>query len=221
MLTTTQLTQLRTDLQQLARIEYDEVLDELLDHYATLTEQQMTAGLSFADASKWAWYELGSGNGLAQVQDNWETATKQQIKTRHVAIAKSYFRWPTIVTTLLVAVLVGLLVPYLSGRQRIIMVFGLMLLPMFLMIRGYWQQYDRETNSRKLIWTYLYNSNFNTMNMMQIGLNLSQGFFDEQHVTRTFLQTYTGVAVFLCLLLLVYGISTVQLYREKFRVKVA
>ena len=115
MLTLTQLAQLRADLQQLAQIEYDEVLAELLDHYVTLTEQKMVAGLAFADASNYAWQELGSGNGLTQIQDDWERAIKHQIKTRHIEIVKSYFRWPTIVTALLIAGVVGLGVMPLRG----------------------------------------------------------------------------------------------------------
>ena len=41
MLAANQLQILRIDLKDLAGIEYDDVLNELLDHYATLTEQRM------------------------------------------------------------------------------------------------------------------------------------------------------------------------------------
>lgn len=53
-LTATQLSALRLGLQSLANIEHDEVLDELLDHYAMLTEQKMAEAYAFDEASKWA-----------------------------------------------------------------------------------------------------------------------------------------------------------------------
>ena len=43
-LTAAQLNALRLDLQRLANIEHDEVLDELLNHYAMLTKQDSQVG---------------------------------------------------------------------------------------------------------------------------------------------------------------------------------
>jgi len=106
MLTPSQLTVLRQDLHKLAQIEYDAVFAELLDHYATLTEQKMADGQSFEYASAYAWADLGSGEGMQRLQDDYVKAIRQQVAARHKAIVKSYFRWPTIVVTALMAVLV-------------------------------------------------------------------------------------------------------------------
>ncbi|MGF7217286.1 hypothetical protein GGR92_003459 [Spirosoma lacussanchae] len=114
-LTTIQLKTLRYDLQELAHIEYHDVLTELLDHYATLTEQKMETGLSFEEASRWAWAELGSGKGLQAIQADFVRNIRRQIRRQHMGVLKSYFRWPTTVLTALVGVITYLVVPMLSG----------------------------------------------------------------------------------------------------------
>lgn len=116
-LTPNQLKSLRYDLQTLANIEYDEVMDELLDHYASLTEQKMANGLSFNEASKWAWTDLGSGTGIQEIQTDYERRIRQQIRSRHVEILKSYFRWPVFVTTVLIGTLTYLFTQALSTRS--------------------------------------------------------------------------------------------------------
>lgn len=116
-LTTHQLNTLRHDLVSLATIEYDDVMAELLDHYASLTEQKMANGLAFDEASKWAWLELGSGVGLQKIQDDYEKGIQQQVKDQHLAIIKGYFRWPMLVTTALVGAVAYLTIPFLSSRE--------------------------------------------------------------------------------------------------------
>ncbi len=79
-LTPFQLKSLRYDLVELAHIKYDDVVDELLDHYASLTEQKMETGMSFDEASKWAWAELDLETGLKTIQTTYEKSILQKLK---------------------------------------------------------------------------------------------------------------------------------------------
>lgn len=116
MLTSSQLKSLRYDLQTLANIEYYEVMDELLDHYASLTEQFITEGESFEEASKKAWIKLGSGQGISHIQERYKKLLMNQMQVQHWTIVRHYFRWPTLVTTLLTGTLTYLFAEILSTR---------------------------------------------------------------------------------------------------------
>jgi hypothetical protein len=109
-LTSRQLNALRHDLKTLVEIKYDHLRDELLDHYATLTEEKMNAGYVFDDASTAAWIEMGNGEGIQRIQTDYEAVTKRDIRARHWQIVKSLWSWPTIVSTLLIGVLTTYLI---------------------------------------------------------------------------------------------------------------
>jgi hypothetical protein len=102
MLTPHHLNLLRQDLRTLAHIEYEEVENELLDHYATLTEQKMETGQVFEYASANAWAELGEGIGLQQIQEEYRSKITKKIRDRYWQIIAANFRWPTILIILLI-----------------------------------------------------------------------------------------------------------------------
>ncbi|RYC68946.1 hypothetical protein [Spirosoma sordidisoli] len=214
-LTTIQLKTLRYDLQELAHIDYHDVLTELLDHYATLTEQKMETGLSFEEASRWAWAELGSGKGLQAIQADFVRNIRQQIRRQHMGVLKSYFRWPTIVLTALVGVLVYLVVPMLSDRTLTIGLVGVTLVPLAALLRGYWYGDHHRENVDKIVWKYVYRVGVLPVNVFQIMVN-ANFFSDSPASARVFLQTHTSVVTMLSLLLLIYAASFIQLYQQKY-----
>lgn len=212
-LTTTQLNALRLDLQRLANIEHDEVLDELLDHYASLTEQRMATDLSFEEANKWAWAELGSGAGLQAVQDDYVLDIQRQVRNRHFDIMKSYLRWPTFITTALIGVLVYLTVPLLPTDVIKVGFWFLALMPVAITVWGYQKSLDHSSSGR---------ITFQYMGRRMSGLPLNVGtvffIFDDP---KSYLQTHATVLVLVCLLSLLYTVSFMQLFREKFTLKIA
>ena len=221
-LTPNQLKSLRFDLEDLAHIEYDDVLAELLDHYASLTEYKMTTGLSFDDASKWAWTELGSGKGIQSIQNDYTKNIKQHIRSQHLLVLKNYFRWPTIITTLLAGLLVYMSVPLLPGRTVIMVSFCIGIIPLLFLLSGYWNGYHRSGGTKKIVWKYIEYKGLLPANLFQIALNFSNVFIDgDSGTTRGFLQSHTSVSVIICLLFLLYSLSFVQLYRHRYVYKTA
>lgn len=216
-LTENQLNNLRHDLRELANIEYDDVLNELLDHYASLTEQKVANGLSFQDASKWAWAELGSGEGIQAIQSDYVKNIKQQIRSQHWLVLKSYFRWPTVVTTALIGLLVYLVVPVLPARTALIGSFCISVVPSMFLLSGYWNGYHRSRDTQNIVWKYVERNGLLPINLFQIALNLTNGFVDGgSGTTRVLLQTHTSILVMVCLFSMLYSVSYVQLYRYRY-----
>ena len=222
MLTLNQLNRLRHDLLDLAHIEYDEVMAELLDHYASLTEQKIATGLSFEEASKWAWAELGSGKGIQTIQNDYVKNIKQQIRSQHWLVLKNYFRWPTVVTTVLVGLLVYLVVPTLPARTALIGSFCISAVPSLFLLSGWWNGYHQSRDAQNIVWKYVEHKGLLPISLFQIALNFSNGFLDgDSGITRVFLQTHISILVIICLFSLLYSISFVQLYRYRYTYKPA
>lgn len=219
-LTPLQLKSLRYDLVELAEIKYDDVVDELLDHYASLTEQKMATGLAFEDASKCAWTQLGGHRGIKHIQASSVKAIKQQISAQHMAILKSYFRWPTLLTTVLVGLLAYVVVPLVPVKALILSTFFIGLIPYLFIIRGYYYGFNKQTDTSKLVWEYMLHKGGLAVTFIQLGLNLPKGFLENApQETRTFLQTYPTVSVLICLFLLLYTASFIQLFKHQYKHK--
>lgn len=222
MLTADQLNTLRCDLQALANIEYDEILDELLDHYAALTEQKMVNGLTFEDASRWAWADMGSGEGIQRLQEQFVKSLRQQIAARHKAIVKSYFRWPTLITTLLIAVLAYQAALGIPAKWLITAIFGLGIVSFVtqLFIRN--SSKGIHTAQRRIAIEYLNKTGATNLNIFQLLLNLPAFLTDDRtHLVRNFLQSYASAGAALSFIAILYTVSFIQLSYERFTYKVA
>ncbi len=214
LLTTDQLTSLRSDLQRLADIKYDPVLNELLDHYATLTEQRMDTGMPFEEASKWAWNDLGQGEGIQQIQDDYIANVQQQIRSRHLVIIKSYFRWPAFLATALVGVLVYLVVPLIPFNYVVTLLYAVILVPSAVMFWLERKLKNEPTSQQALVFenaAKYRNLHLNAVIFVSNFLISSVG--DE---SRRFLQIHSTITVVMCMLLLLYAISFMQLLNERF-----
>lgn len=219
-LTPFQLKYLRYNLIGPGDIKYDDVVDELLDHYASLTEQKMATGLSFEEAGRQAWAELGAAKGVQKIQTSFIEAIGQQIKTQHFTILKSYFRWPTLVTTILVGLLVYVVVPQIPVRRLILGTLLIGLIPYLFILRGYYYGFHKQTNTGKLVWEYLLSKCGLAVYLINLSLNIPKGFIENApESTRTFLQTYPTVSVLICLLLLLYTTSFIQLFQHQYKHK--
>lgn len=214
-LTSDQLTYLRADLQRLAGIKYDPVLAELLDHYATLTEQHMTTGLPFSDASKWAWNDLGQGEGIQQIQDDYVASVQQQIRSQHLAIVKSYFRWPAFLTTALLGMVVYLVVPLLPTNGVLYTALAMAFIPSFVVLWLERKLKNEPTSQRFLILEYMAKHNYQhvyvLINNSYLLLNVMS-----DNGRSLLLQAHSTFTVVVCLLLFLYSISFVQLLNQRF-----
>ncbi|GAB3026793.1 hypothetical protein [Spirosoma pulveris] len=219
-LTPFQLKYLRFDLIGLGDIKYDDVIDELLDHYASLTEQKMETGLPFEDASKKAWTQLGGVRGVQHIEASSIKAIESQIRTQHMAILKSYFRWPMLLTSVLVSVLVYIAVPMIPIKWLIVGVCVICLTPFLFLLWGYYYGLHQQTTTGKVVWEYMLNNGGRAASLVQLGLNLPNSFAENgAQSTRTFLQTYPTVSVIICLLVLLYTASFIQLFQHQYKHK--
>ena len=155
-LSTKQLADLRHDLTSLATISYDHLADELLDHYAMLTEENMATGQSFHEAGTAAFHAMGNGIGIQQIQERYERVTRHQIRGRHIAIEQSYLMWPTVLRTLLVGVIMAYLILAVLPPHFAKLLPGVLVLsPAFvLLIAGvsyFWQRDSR----KRLVWKFI------------------------------------------------------------------
>ncbi|WP_421828960.1 hypothetical protein [Larkinella sp.] len=214
-----QLTILRHDLRTLAHIEYEEVENELLDHYATLTEQKMEVGQVFEYASANAWAELGAGPSLNAIQRNYEKNIRKQISSRHLEILKSYFRWPTVLTTLLIALLIYKITPTISTRSIFVGIHITVLIPFGIMGVCYLKSRKLGSDSRKITWTHLNARVAFFVNILQSSLSLP--FQGEGSLKIHFFQTHTAVLSIVECIVIIYLLSFIQLYRENFSYKTA
>ena len=213
-LSPTQLAQLRQDLTILAVIHYDSIMDELLDHYATLTEQKMDTGLSFENASRWAWAGLGSGAGIQQIQTDFE----ESIGKRHIAIMRSYFRWPTIVVTVLIATLVYLITPLVPANTMDILLSVFWIVPMLVFVYGYKTKKNSHSDRREILQIYLTKSSGAILYSSWFSGFLLREFTHKPTEIWLF-QIHSTVGVILCCLSLIYAVSLLQLLNENFRLE--
>ena len=221
MLTANQLTILRTDLKNLAGIEYDDVLNELLDHYATLTEQRIATDLSFDETSKWAWAGLGSGTGIQAIQDDYIKNIQRQVRGHHLAILKSYFRWPTFVVTALVTALVYMAMPLLPENTVMASFWLIAITPTVILMWGHRKSIDRRTSSGPITLKYMQRSSGIFLNLAQVVLMYSGRVFLDQHESGSLLQLYASALVTIGLLMTLYIVSFIQLFRQQFTLKIA
>ncbi|GAB3897264.1 hypothetical protein GCM10028803_15570 [Larkinella knui] len=219
MLTPHHLTILRHDLRTLAHIEYEEVENELLDHYATLTEQKMEAGQDFEHASAYAWAELGAGPGLNTIQRDYEKNIRKQVSSRHLEILKSYFRWPTVVMTLLIGGLVHKMTPSIPVRFILAGMHITILIPFVIMGISYLKSQDLGNDSRKITWTHLNARAAFFVNIFQASLSLQ--FQGDGSAKVLFFQNHAAILSIVESIVIIYLLSFLQLYRENFSYKTA
>lgn len=210
-LTSHQLDALCHDLNTLVKIDYAHLRNEILDHYALLTEEKMAEGYSFDDASTMAWLALGDGKGIQKIQTRYVIATRKHLQARHWAIVCSFFRWPTILTTGLVGVALTYLLLELPNRSSRWLIGGLILSPLVIILIGAFYYYWRRDSRKKLTWSYI-----NVTGRWPIVLlYLLNSFYRMGAYTLTPL-VVVGLAV-LGLLSLLLTISLAQLLRERVR----
>ncbi|QHW00814.1 hypothetical protein GJR95_39870 [Spirosoma endbachense] len=190
-------------------------MNELLDHYATLTELKMETGLSFDNASKWAWTELGSEKGLQKIQTNYERSTKNQLIIRHLWILKSYFRWPTIILTLACALLVYQLSELMTNQIASIAFVIILFTPGLALLYTFMGWGIEHTNRQKLAWRYL-----SRYANLPVAIICTLDLFSD-NLWAEYLIAYPIFMAFFCISFLLVSASLIQLARENFHYKSA
>lgn len=222
-------------------IKYQDLYEELFDHYVLAIEERMTQGHTFGEAlaevhadfvnykrpatRTWdhygVWETRQAEFGLRKLQDEYQDSLSNEISKRHWEIMKNYFRWPTIVATLLVGLLTFQFV-YLVPRQYFksgifICVFTptLIVLPQF--VYTLWLYISR----RRRFFTSLkgHAISLRVTSILAIGqIMFRVPFSDNYSILK---QGHITVIVLLTCFYIAYSLSFYQLYHERFKVKMA
>lgn len=227
MLTSTQLTILRQDLLEEANISYKEVLDELLDHYASLTEHGIREGHSFDEASRKAWISLGSGQGISHIQERYKKLLLKQMQVQHWAIVRRYFRWPTLVTTLLIGVLAYFIAKAVPPGALPLAFVVLVLVPYLLFIpselRLFWRERIRKQQlltslRREVVYRQARYGNYLYLVVIQLPALAASLFLDGTRWSpnRPYLfEWHAGLSAALAFVAILYTLTYVELYKKQ------
>ena len=240
-LTTEQLDLIDTKIIE-GGIKYQDLYEELLDHYILAIEDRIGRGNVFEDALEEVhsgfekyrypvsfryYYDFGRFRtmqqpdyGLVKLQSEYKERLNKEISKKHRQMMKNYFRWPTIMTTLLVGVLTFQFA-YLVPRTFFVWVMAactfaplLMLIPQT--IKQIW---DYASGKQKFVNSLKFNAISSRLGqlfaLVSVTLNLPRAFFDYN----LFKDGPLFIVAFLLCFYIAYALSFYQLYREQFKVK--
>ena len=242
-LTPTQLDLISKELIQ-GGIKYQDLYEELLDHYILAIEDRQAQGQTFESAfgevhadfvnykrpaRVWdhygVWKDYTNGGapefGIGKLQAEYEENLKGEISKRHWQIMKSYFRWPTLVTTLLVGLLTFQFA-YLVSRQYLLIIMAASALAPFFIILPH---------SVGHLWQYLMKKRkfANSLKSSTISQRMSlviAFFYWTIFLPKVFEVDFSilkdghiAILASLICFYLTYSLSFIQLYKERFRVK--
>ncbi|WP_428657450.1 hypothetical protein [Runella sp.] len=225
-------------------IKYQDLYEELLDHYILAIEDRMSQGKVFGDAFNEVHSEFEKyryplsfryyydfrrfktiqqrNYGLVKLQEEYKERLNKEISKRHWGIMKNYFRWPTIVTTLLVGLLTfqfAYLVPrtFFAWLMSACVFFPvLVVLPQ--VVRQIWRY---GSGKQKFVNSLKYSAIYTRLGLLfallSVTLNLPKTFFDYN----VFNDNPLFITASLLCFYIAYALSFYQLYRERFKVNIA
>lgn len=225
-------------------IKYQDLYEELLDHYILAIEDRMSQGKSFDEAfgevhSEFVNYKsfLGSFSyfdarkfttvqkanfGLARLQSEYEEKLTQEISKRHWQIMKNYFRWPTVITALSVGFLTFQFAHLVPRNIFIWMMFACSFFPLLLILpesirnlKQYLLKNRQFVNTLKT--NTIVGRMFLSITVFSCVLNtihFSKGFFEYNLLEQNPIPIITSLSCFY----ITYSFSFYQLYHERFKV---
>ena len=218
------------------RVKYQDFYEEIYDHYLTSIETQMAYGKDFEAAfvqihgsflhCEYTVKLVGNHTtyyGLEALEMEYFQNMQSRISKRHWQILKSYFRWPTIITTFLVGILAYLFTDFIAYNPKLFprTIWTIAFIPLIIMVWYYLRiLFDRLLKKRDLILStkgiLIGSKAAMVSNSIQI-MNIPNVFFD----FNIFTQSSIPVLSSLLFAFLIYLSSYWQLYREQYDVKVA
>jgi hypothetical protein len=216
-------------------IKYQDLYEELLDHYILAIEDRISHGQTFGEAfeevhtdfinykrplSVWDRYDSGGKPkfGLVKLQDEYQDNLTEEISKKHWQIMKNYFRWPTIVTSLLVGLLTFQFA-YLVPRQYFKWVIAICVFaPIFLVLPQFIYALWLYISRRRRFFISLKGHAINLRLTFILGIGqmvFRVPFSDNYSILKQ--GPLSLVAAITCFYI-AYSLSFYQLYRERFKV---
>ena len=217
-----------------SRVKYQDFYEEIYDHYLTSIETQMAEGKDFEAAfvqihGSFLEYQytvkfVGTHStyyGLEALEMEYFQNMQSNIRKRHWQILKSYFRWPTIITTFLVGVLAYLFTDFIAYNPELFprIFVSMAIIPLIIMAWYYLKiSRDKIIKKREVILStkgILIGGKAATIaNLINI-FQIPQTLFDFNIYT----QSSIPVLASILFAFLIYLSSYWQLYKEQYDVK--
>jgi hypothetical protein len=196
MITADQKAYVREAIIDVSSVQFQDFYEEMNDHYLSSIEAQIAEGKDFEAAfvvvhSSFLDYQYTQHHwfghcaffyGLRAMEMEYLHKMSENINQRHRVIVKNYFRWPTLMVTILVGVLTYLLTDLVSYNQKTIswVQFSLILPTLIMIPISLKIVYERLRSKRQLVnsvrGTLLANKAFLLYNIWNI-TNLSKHLF--------------------------------------------
>lgn len=131
-------------------LKYQEVYEELVDHYTTAVEMKIQDGKSFEQALEEVHKDFGGNKGVKHIEERFNSQMFRFYRNLHLKNIGNNFRWPQTLVTLIIGGLVYALSYLLQGN--ILLFYGLSILALvpFALSLYYFFKLRREaTYSRK------------------------------------------------------------------------
>lgn len=224
-------------------IKYQDLYEELLDHYILAIEGRLNQGQVFEKAFEEVntsfenyrpplieryYYDVRKlkkvtlySSGLSRLQRDYERNLDDEISKRHWQIMKEYFRWPTILTSLLVGGLTFQFA-YLVPRSYFEWIINACILGPLIMIlpKTLNSFFQYLFNIRKFVQSLKTKAINNRIWLITGATNLAFRFPSSKDYNFVKQGNLIIIAFFLCFYI-AYSLSFYQLYRERFKVKMA
>ena len=140
---------------------------------------------------------------------------------QHLDVLKSYFRWPTFVVTALVAVLVYMTVPLLPAYVVTIILWILLITPTTITMWGHRRSVDSQTSSGPIVFKYMQRIGGLFLHIMQVVLLNTRTPIFFNYKAEAYSQSQLTLSIIIGLLMILYTVSFIQLFKEKFTLKIA
>lgn len=128
-------TQLQRIIQTLkaSGIKYQEVYEELLDHYASAIEEKIEQGQAFDEALQEVHQDFGAKKGVKHIQERYYKQIRNHYRLMQWQHFRELFQWPQTISSLLIGTLVYFIASLLQDTKIIkLSVFLIALLPLLL-----------------------------------------------------------------------------------------
>lgn len=135
---------------KVAGLKYQEVYEELLDHYTMAVEVKIQEGKSFEQALEEVHKDFGGNKSVKLIEKRYNKQLFRFYRNLHLKNIGSHFRWPQTLVTLIIGGLVYALSYLLQGS--ILLFYGLSILalvPFALSIYFFFKLRREATYSRK------------------------------------------------------------------------
>lgn len=135
---------------KVSRIKYQEVYEELLDHYASAIEAKMQEGLLFEKALEQVHQNFGGRKGVKHIEELYYKQLWNQYRTMQWQHIKELFQWPQLLTSLVIGILIyGLASLLQSTSITKWTVFVIACIPLLLASYEYIKMLRKATNSKR------------------------------------------------------------------------